>query len=225
MVEYNLENNEWLQGLYSIRASWIPVYNRSDFFAGMNTTQRSESINSFFDSFVNASTTLQEFVLKFEKALYSRLEAEKREDYESKHKSRRFTTWSKLEVHVGSIYTRNIFCKFQDELAKINKFRRKKIKREGASYVYQVSSEYDARDMYVVDINLDTKIAKCECQLFEYLGILCRHIPSILQAKGVTQIPSHFILQKERILCFALNLKNDFCVKPKKNNGRRKKIN
>lgn len=67
MVEYNLENNEWLQGLYSIRASWIPVYNRSEFFAGMNTTQRSESINSFFDSFVNASTTLQEFVLKFEK--------------------------------------------------------------------------------------------------------------------------------------------------------------
>jgi len=90
MVEYNLENNEWLQGLYSIRASWIPVYNRSDFFAGMNTTQRSESINSFFDSFVNASTTLQEFVLKFEKALDSRLEAKKREDYEIKHKSRRF---------------------------------------------------------------------------------------------------------------------------------------
>jgi hypothetical protein len=38
----------------------------------MNTTQRSESINSFFDSFVNASTTLQEFMSKFEKAVDSR---------------------------------------------------------------------------------------------------------------------------------------------------------
>ncbi|KEH19698.1 transmembrane protein, putative [Medicago truncatula] len=39
-------NNEWLQRLYSIRESLIPVYNRSDFFAGMNAIQRSESINS-----------------------------------------------------------------------------------------------------------------------------------------------------------------------------------
>jgi hypothetical protein len=35
MSEYNLENNEWLQGLYRIRESWIPIYNRSTFFAGM----------------------------------------------------------------------------------------------------------------------------------------------------------------------------------------------
>lgn len=90
MIEYGLDNNEWLQGLYKIRESWIPVYNRSCFFAGMNTSQRSESINAFFDSFVNASTTLQEFVLKFEKAVDSRLEVEKREDYESRHKKTHF---------------------------------------------------------------------------------------------------------------------------------------
>jgi zinc finger SWIM domain-containing protein 3 len=35
MSEYNLENKEWLQGLYRIRESWIPIYNRSTFFAGM----------------------------------------------------------------------------------------------------------------------------------------------------------------------------------------------
>jgi hypothetical protein len=57
----------------------------------MNTTQRSERINLFFDSFVNASTTLQEFVSKFEKAIDSRLEAEKREYYESRHKFQKIT--------------------------------------------------------------------------------------------------------------------------------------
>jgi hypothetical protein len=127
MSEYNLENNEWLQGLYRIRESWIPIYNRSTFFAGMNTTQRSESINSFFDSFVNAATTLQEFVIKFEKAVDSRLQAEKREDYESRHKSRIVATGSKLEEHAASIYTRNIFGKFQDELVKINQFTKKRL--------------------------------------------------------------------------------------------------
>ena len=58
MIKYNLEKNDWLQGLYKIKESWIPIYNRSTFFAGMNTTQRSESINAFFDSFVDATTTL-----------------------------------------------------------------------------------------------------------------------------------------------------------------------
>ena len=45
MEVYNLQDNEWLQRLFEIRESWIPVYNRSTFFGGMNTTQRSESIN------------------------------------------------------------------------------------------------------------------------------------------------------------------------------------
>ncbi|XP_024042736.1 protein FAR1-RELATED SEQUENCE 5-like [Citrus clementina] len=51
IIEYKLEDNEWLNHLYEIRASWAPVYNRSIFFAGMNTTGRSEGINSFFDGF------------------------------------------------------------------------------------------------------------------------------------------------------------------------------
>jgi hypothetical protein len=50
--------------------------------------------------------------------------------------------------------------------------------------------------MFIVDIDLDTKIAKCGCQLFEFLGILCRHILAIFQMKSIIQIPSHFILQR-----------------------------
>ena len=63
MKEYNLEGNEWLQGLYRIKESWIPIFNRSTFFAGMNTTQRSEGINAFFDSFVHSRSRLQEVVV------------------------------------------------------------------------------------------------------------------------------------------------------------------
>ena len=75
MNEYNLEKNDWLQGLYKIKESWIPIYNRSTFFVGVNTTQRSESIDAFFffNSFVDSTTTLQEFVLKFKKVVESRL--------------------------------------------------------------------------------------------------------------------------------------------------------
>ncbi|KAK7290512.1 hypothetical protein RIF29_04986 [Crotalaria pallida] len=194
--EYKLTDNGWLRDLYNIRESWIPIYNRSTFFVGMNTTQRSESINAFFDSFVNARTTLQEFVMKFEKANESRLSAERKEDYESRHKFRILSTGSKLEEHAASVYTRNIFGKFQDELREINKFTKQKIRRDGSRYVYQVSNCYDVRDAFTVDVDLDSKIANCTCQLYEFMGILCKHILVIFQAKGVVQIPDHFILQR-----------------------------
>ena len=86
----------------------------------MNTTQRSESINAFFDSFIDATTTLQEFVSKIERAMDSQLEVQKKEDYESRHKSRILRTRSKLEEHASFIYARNIFGKFQDDFRKIN---------------------------------------------------------------------------------------------------------
>ena len=123
-----------------------------------------------------ASGIIQEFVVKFEKVVVCRLEVEKREDYKSRHKSRILSTGSKVEHHAEFFYTRNVFGKFQDELRKINEFTKKKIKRDGLSYVYQVSSCYDVRDTFIVNVDLDSKVSKCDYKLFEFMGILCRHI-------------------------------------------------
>ena len=41
IIEYKLEDNEWLNHLYEIRASWAPVYNRSIFF-GWNEYYRTK---------------------------------------------------------------------------------------------------------------------------------------------------------------------------------------
>jgi len=71
-------------------------------------------------------------VVKFEKAVDSRLEAKRREDYESRHKSHILSIWSKLENHAAFVYTRNVLGKFQDELRKINQYTKKKIKRDGS---------------------------------------------------------------------------------------------
>jgi hypothetical protein len=196
MTTYELQENEWLQRLFQIKESWVPIYNRGTFFAGMNTTQRSESINSFFDSFVNSTTTLTDFVVKFEKAVNHRYEAEKREDFESRHKSRILSIGSKIEEHAASIYTRNVFRKFHEELASVSHFTKEKLEKNGSQYRYRVSNCFNTRDTFVVDINLETKNATCGCQLYEFLGILCRHILMIFQTKNIVQIPSHYILQR-----------------------------
>ncbi|XP_021743976.1 protein FAR-RED IMPAIRED RESPONSE 1-like [Chenopodium quinoa] len=58
MSVYELEDDEWLSNLYDERHMWVPAFMKEHFWAGMKTTQRVESINSFFDDFVNRKTKL-----------------------------------------------------------------------------------------------------------------------------------------------------------------------
>ncbi|GKD62877.1 protein FAR1-related sequence 5, partial [Tanacetum coccineum] len=81
--KYQLSDHEWLQEIYSSRRQWVPVYLRDTFFAEMSITQRSDSMNSYFDGYVNASTTLNQFVKMYEKALESRNEKEVKADYDT----------------------------------------------------------------------------------------------------------------------------------------------
>ncbi|XP_041001764.1 protein FAR1-RELATED SEQUENCE 5-like [Juglans microcarpa x Juglans regia] len=70
---YNLHENAWLQSLYVEREHWVPAYLKECFWAGMSTTQRSESMNAFFDGYVHTRTNLKEFVDQFDNALKKRL--------------------------------------------------------------------------------------------------------------------------------------------------------
>ena len=53
------------------------------FWAGMSTTQRSESMNAFFDGYVNSKTTLKQFNEQYNNALKSKVEKEMKTDFKS----------------------------------------------------------------------------------------------------------------------------------------------
>ncbi|KAL0011685.1 hypothetical protein SO802_006793 [Lithocarpus litseifolius] len=162
----------------------------------MNTTQRSESINAFFDSFVNSRTTLKDFVVKFSKAVDSRYKKERKEDFDSRHKTPSLVIGSKIEHQAASIYTRTIFSKFQKELVSSNHFTKEKVEKNGTFYRYKVTSSFDPDDAFIVKLNLESKVCECDYQLFEFMGIVCRHMLLIFQVKNIFQIPSHYILQR-----------------------------
>lgn len=71
---FELKDNEWIQTLYEDRKQWVPTYMKDDglFLAGMSTSQRSESVNSFFDKYVHKKTTVQELVKQYESILQDR---------------------------------------------------------------------------------------------------------------------------------------------------------
>lgn len=66
----------WLNGLYEERYRWVPCFVKTICWARMSTIQRSESINAFFDGYVNSKTTLKQFVEKYKKAMESKIEKE-----------------------------------------------------------------------------------------------------------------------------------------------------
>ncbi|KAH9648102.1 protein FAR1-RELATED SEQUENCE [Citrus sinensis] len=76
MMVYNLWDNDWLNGLYEERYRWVPYYLNDCFWAGMSTTERSESMNAFFDGFVNAKINLK-YVSAKKTLCVSRYEMEK----------------------------------------------------------------------------------------------------------------------------------------------------
>ncbi|KAL7589965.1 hypothetical protein Lser_V15G37917 [Lactuca serriola] len=82
-IKYELENNCWLSDMYNQRIHWAKPYLKDISFAGLTTTERSESINSFFDGFVNSRTMLNEFVVQCDKAVESRRAAEEDEDFKT----------------------------------------------------------------------------------------------------------------------------------------------
>ncbi|KAL5766371.1 hypothetical protein ACOSP7_016988 [Xanthoceras sorbifolium] len=166
MMENGLENNEWLNHLYEIRTSWVPVYNRSIFFARMNTTGRSEGINYFFDGFVTSTTNLKEFVVKYELALKKIMERESKEDFESEHKYRIVNDGELLLKCAAQLYTRK--------------------------------TKYGEPEEFVVKLNLQNYKGTCECQNFEFIGILCRHFLKVFVRLDIDTIPDHFILTRWR---------------------------
>jgi len=58
------------------------------------------------------------------------------------------------------------------------------------AYVYQVSSCYDVCDIFILDINLNLKISKCDGQLYNFMGILYSDILIIFQEKKIIEIPN-----------------------------------
>jgi len=62
--QFGLSKDKHTYLLYSLRQCWALAYLKDFFFAGMTTTGRSESINSYIKHFLDANTSLTDFIDK-----------------------------------------------------------------------------------------------------------------------------------------------------------------
>ena len=194
--KYDLRDHEWLQTIYSARKQWVPVYLRDTFFAEMSITQRSDSMNSYFDGYVNASTNLNQFFKLYEKALESRNEKEVKADYDTMNTSPVLKTPSPMEKQASELYTRKLFVRFQEELVGTLTFMASKVDDDGEVTTYQVAKFGEDHKAYYVKFNVLEMRATCSCQMFEFSGLLCRHVLAVFRVTNVLTLPSHYILKR-----------------------------
>lgn len=194
--KYNLRGNEWLQSLYIDRKLWVPTYVRDTFFAGMYATQRSTSVYSLFDGYVNARTTLQDFAEQYEKALDDRYEKEARAEFETFYTKPVLKTPLPMEKQAAEIYTRKFFTIFQEEVFESLALAVKFSGEDGGSGTYEVARFDEEHKFYFVCFNIAEQIASCSCKMFEFEGVLCRHVLAVFKAKNVFMLPQHYILKR-----------------------------
>ncbi|XP_075671108.1 protein FAR-RED IMPAIRED RESPONSE 1-like [Castanea sativa] len=199
--KYKLESNEWLLGLYDERHRWVPAFVKDMFWAGMSTTKQGESMHAFFDGYINLKTTLKQFLDQYEPAIAQKVVNENNEDFNSFNLCIPCITHYEMEKQCQSAYTIAKFKEFQRELIGnicCNLFSCKK---------GTVFSEYELREdvslgeshrpaIFRVYVNEDTNEVNCNCQLFEFRGILCRHQIMVFIHREVYRIPDKYILKR-----------------------------
>ncbi|KAA8524958.1 hypothetical protein F0562_011404 [Nyssa sinensis] len=203
MIEkYKLHGNEWLLGMYTERHRWVPAFVKDNFWAGMSTTQRSESMHAFFDGYVNVKTTLKQFVEQYENALKDKVQKETQEDFNCFNSWLPCITHYDMEKQFADAYTTTKFKEFQMELTGKIYCSLFPIK-DGSISEYKVLEDVKIGDSqqhvnFTVLLNGKDCQVKCNCRLFESRGILCRHAIVTLLHNEVYRIPERYIMQRWR---------------------------
>ncbi|CAI9281814.1 unnamed protein product [Lactuca saligna] len=85
MKEFNLEDTRWFKDMFTIRDSWIPGYFCDIPMCGlMKTTSRSESMNSFFNTYSESGNLLLNFMMNYNTAIQKQRNTQRELDKASK---------------------------------------------------------------------------------------------------------------------------------------------
>ncbi|KAL7229501.1 hypothetical protein ACSBR2_008082 [Camellia fascicularis] len=168
---------------------------------GMSTTQRSESTHAFFDGYVNSKTTLKQFVKQYENTLAKKLENENNEEFNSFNSCIPCMVGYEMEKQFQSAYTTAKFKEFQRELIRKISCDLSAYNKDAYISEYKVAKDIlfgESRRHISFNVCFDEDINEvyCNCRLFEYMGILCRHQIVVFIHRKVDRTPDKYILKK-----------------------------
>ncbi|KAJ3691898.1 hypothetical protein LUZ61_000009 [Rhynchospora tenuis] len=202
ITKSSLQEHPWLSEIYEKRSTWILAYLKNHFWAGMSTTQRSESMNSFLDKFVNSKTTLSQFVKQFEEALGKQRRTEIELDFQCVDGIPKTFTEEAVEDQFARAYTHKMFYKFQKELLAVIGLKFNPYERLGGRRVYTIVEKKMGKNLeYKVVYNDEDQTYSCDCSLFQTVGIVCRHALLVYKQEDQEFVPSIYVLDRWSTHC------------------------
>ncbi|KAL4287985.1 hypothetical protein AHAS_Ahas19G0240900 [Arachis hypogaea] len=199
--EYNLHNNTWLSDLYDERCMWVPIYFKGEFWAGMRSTQRSESMHAFYGGYLHSKTSLVQFVHEYDNVLGVKEQRELEDDAADSRGVIPCATTSPIEKQFQQEYTTSIFRDVQIEFVRKANCRVSAVDEQGPLVCVKVEEEKLLNDTilcvpYDVHFDRSTQELRCECNLFESSGVLCCHCLEVFHSYKVYKVPSCYILPR-----------------------------
>ncbi|XP_021726223.1 protein FAR1-RELATED SEQUENCE 5-like [Chenopodium quinoa] len=198
IAKYQLEEDPWLAGLYAESKMWAPAYMRPFFWEGMKTTQRVESINSFFDGFLDKHTWLYEFGPKYIAAMELRANDEQQSDAADQRKIYTDSKFLDVQEQCNRVLYLTLLSKVidSDNGATITHTLEDRVWVLCKETRKEFPTQYTR--LYHVKINKENTKAFCSCKHFETHGIICRHIIKVLDMHKMTDVPEMFVLNRWR---------------------------
>ncbi|XP_004305497.1 PREDICTED: protein FAR1-RELATED SEQUENCE 8-like [Fragaria vesca subsp. vesca] len=201
---FGIRNHEYLQSLYEDRERWGPAYSKDTCFSGMPDFQNGESTRPFFDGHIHQKTSFEEFFKVYDIVLENKRQEEAHNDVESRDLNPILRTRCYYELQLSKFYTKDVFRKFQHEVAMMSScFSITQVHTNGPIVTYMIKEregEEILRGVRNLEVMYDKAGAevRCMCSCFNLNGYLCRHALCILNYNGVEEIPFQYIFSRWR---------------------------
>ncbi|QHO13000.1 Protein FAR-RED ELONGATED HYPOCOTYL [Arachis hypogaea] len=164
----------------------------------MRSTQRSESMHSFFNKFITQNSSLRQFVKQYDNCLASREQVEREFDAVDFHTVIPCTTKSAIEAQFQCVYTHEKFREVQAQFrGKVNCITRSMHSTLSFTTYEVIEQVFNSTfNKFIVTYDAVSRDVKCHCLLFEFRGILCRHSLSVLSFERVDNVTPKYILER-----------------------------
>ncbi|XP_015965822.1 protein FAR1-RELATED SEQUENCE 5-like [Arachis duranensis] len=187
--------------MFADRHMWVPVFFKDEFWAGMRSTQRSESMHSVFDKYLNSKSSLLQFVRQYQNCVIDKEQKELECDAADLRGIIPCVSSSPIEKQFQREYTNSMFRDVQDQFIKKADCDISLINHHGTSIVCEVDQQKMVFDMsvysrYQVVYCSQSSDVQCDCFMFQSNGILCCHSLAVLLHFRVTSVSSQYILSR-----------------------------
>ncbi|CAB4437481.1 unnamed protein product [Rhizophagus irregularis] len=189
-TEYPLVS-KYLEKMDKNLRRWAPCCNRQLFMADMTTTQRGESMNSLMKGYMDATTSLTNFLKAFESALEQRKDDREFAKFYEDNKVISLLTANPHEKQASELLTKYAFKKTQQQLSQCMSYKSEKINSDNDEIevsfcVERFGSQKKGR---IVKYDLKNNHFSCSCYYTNFSGIICRHIFKVATQLNLEEIP------------------------------------